>query len=412
MNHYEWADGSINSCPRCETGFTQLLSSGPYFAPDEVMRLYERRLPVIRAFQSAALNLFKSALEKKTHPEILHWLLNETPDSLGVLYHSTLEDRHFTLPLFFRTDEIAPGRLIEIQCPGSLWGELQLTYEYLTRLNYQIDYVSPADQFSAQLTKLINEKPIVHHMLDNSSIPAGMRYFIEKTRPLVKYWGIDFDIWPRNCNFIRSHSFFGLCADNEFRSRMKRVGDGVTYDLPPHVLFDQKATLVLPFWSLTRDLFSDDIRDLFAFTTPLLPSGIELPDGGQVTIEEFARWPRSRRSFYLKYAGSDVSLNWGSKAVYRLSNMSHHSCLETLKRCAHQYKSGKIWLIQREETQNDTIDFLTRENVPHRETLRAKFSGFYGPFGCIGVLAMHRSHNKVHGYENTILSYVLNKTQI
>ncbi len=244
-------------------------------------------------------------------------------------------------------------------------------------------------------------------MLDNSSIPAGMRYFIEKTRPSIRYWGIDRGITPKQCNFIRSHSFFGLCADNEFSSRLVRTGKGITFDLPPHVLFDQKASLVLPFWSLTRELFSDEIRNLLIFSTPLLPNGIELPGNNRISIEEFSQLPRSQRSYYLKYAGSNVALNWGSKAVYRLSNLSHESCLKLLNRCISNYSYGQTWLLQEEEIHDDKIDFLTRNCEKHVETLRAKFSSFYGPFGCLGILAMHRNHYKVHGQNDTVISHVI-----
>lgn len=411
MNDYEWADKSINSCPSYATGFTQLLALKPYLVSPNVQRQYEVRLSLIRAFQCTALKIFRAALSGETHPTLLNWLLNETPDSLGVRYHCSLEDRHYTLPVFFRTDEVIPGKIAEIQCPGSLWGELQLTFDYLRRSGSQCESISPADNFARQLTNFLGKAPIVDHRLDNASGPAGMRYFIEKTRPAVKYWGIDSGIWPANCNFIRNHSFFGLCADNEFRSRIEKIGNGVIYDLPPHVLFDQKASLVLPFWSLTRELFSDSIRDVFVFTTPLLPSGIELPDGTHVTIEEFARRSKSQRSYYLKYAGSDVSLNWGSKAVYRLSNMSGDSCLNLLKQCVEWYERGHVWLIQEEETRDDQIDFFTRDGTFHTEKLRAKFSAFYGPFACIGILAMHRRHNKVHGQADTVVSYVLSNSK-
>lgn len=407
MDDYGWADCSINSCPRYETGFTQLLALNPYLVSPLVWSRYKNRLPLIRVFQNTVLNIFRASLNKDADPTLMHWLLNETPNSLGVRFHRGLEDRHYTLPVFFRTDEVAPGRIVEIQCPGSLWGDLQLTFDYATRLGFRSGLISPAVQFGAHLSDLLKRTPIVHHLLDNASGPAGMRYFIEKTRPAVKYWGIDYDIRPEKCNFVRSHSFFGLCADNEFHSRMSRVGSEVTYDLPPHVLFDQKASLVLPFWSLTRELFSDAIRDLFVFTTPLLPNGIELPDGTCATIKEFAQWSRSRRSYYLKYAGSDVTLNWGSKGVYRLSNMSSNGCLDLLQKCVAQYKMGHIWLIQKEEAKDDEIAFLARGGTIHNEKLRAKFSAFYGPFGCFGVLAMHRRHNKVHGQANTVVSCVL-----
>jgi hypothetical protein len=333
--------------------------------------------------------------------------MNETPDCVGIRYHRKLEDRHFTLPVFFRTDEVRPGRIIEVQCQGSAWGELQVAFEYAAQMGYASGDESPADGFVAQLTHFLQAPPVVDHLLDNSSAPAGMRYFIEKTRPRVRYWSIDRGVRGDDCNFIRSHAFFSICSDKDFRLRLARVGNGVTYDLPPHILFDNKALLVLPFWSLTRESFSDEIRNLFPFTTPLCPSGIELQDGMRVTVEEFSRFPQSRRCYFLKYAGSSYALNWGSRAVYRLSNLGSGACLDFHRRCLSGYERGETWLLQKEECQEDEIEYLSRDGAVHKECLRAKFSGYYGPDGCLGVLVMHRRHFKVHGQEETVLSYVL-----
>jgi hypothetical protein len=404
---YEWADGLFNSSPRYATGFTELLATKPYPVSRVVRHHYETRASLIQNFHQIALNIFRLALNDELHPAVLHWLINETPDSLGISYHRKLEDRHFTLPVFFRTDEVTPGRIIEIQCPGSAWGELQIAYEYAARLGYHVGDSSPADQFATQLTNFLKESPVAEHLLDNSSAPSGMRYFIEKTRPRVKYCNIDHGIRASDCNFIRSHAFYSICADKEFVPRLAKVGRGVTYDLPPHILFDNKAVFVLPFWSLTRAWFPDDIRALFPFTTPLLPDGIEFPDGKCVTIEEFSRLPQSQRSYFLKYAGASLALNWGSRAVYRLSNLGSGACLEFLRQCLSGYERGQIWLLQKEEAQEDEIEYQTRDGTVLTQRMRAKFSGYYGPGGCLGVLVMHRRHFKVHGQGETVLSYVL-----
>ena len=58
------------------------------------------------------------------------------PKVWGSLTIAALEDRHFTLPVFFRTDEVRPGRINEINCPAALWGELQLAFEYAARMGY------------------------------------------------------------------------------------------------------------------------------------------------------------------------------------------------------------------------------------------------------------------------------------
>jgi len=379
----------------------------PYRVSSVVRRQYESRLLLIRSFQKKALEIFRAALNGEIHPAVLHWLMNETPESLAIHYHRTLEDRHFTLPVFLRTDEVRPGRINEINCPAALWGELQLAFEYAAYLGYCAGDVSPADQYAAQLTDFLQDAPVVHHYLDKSSAPGSWRYFIEKTRPRVRYWGIDRGVRVADCNFIRYQAFVDLLGDGNLPARLSKVGQGVTFDYPPYMLFDQKAALVLPFWSVTRDGFTDDIRGLFLFTTPLLPTGIELPDGRCISIEEFSRWPRSQRSYYLKYAGSDWTLNYGSKAVYRLSNMSSDACLDFLQRCLSRYERGQIWLLQKEETQDDEIAYLTRDGKLRTDRLRVNFGGFYGPGGCLGVLAMHSRYNKVHGQEDTVISYVL-----
>ena len=411
LETYEWADRAINSCPRNETGFTQLLATEPYRVSPAVRRAYGSRLALVRSFQQTALEIFRAALRDEMPPQVLHWLINETPEGLGVPYHRTLEERHFTLPLFFRTDEVRPGRIIEVNCPAALWGELQLVFEYAARIGYSAGDVSPAEQYATQLTDFLQEPPVVHHFLDNSSAPGSWRYFIERTRPRVQYWGIGRGVRAADCNFIRYQAFMDVWGDSNLPARLAKVGNGVTFDYPPYVLFDQKAPLVLPFWSLTRESFSDDIRGLFPFTTPLLPSGIELADGTHLTAEEFCRWPRSRRSYYLKYAGADWTLNFGNKAVYRLSNISGAACLDLLRQCLSHYERGRIWLLQQEETQDDEITYMTRDGTLHADRLRAKFGAFYGPEGCLGVLAMHSRHNKVHGRPDTVLSYVLAQEQ-
>ncbi|MGE5602084.1 MAG: hypothetical protein ACM30E_03475 [Nitrososphaerales archaeon] len=127
----------------------------------------------------------------------------------------------------------------------------------------------------------------------------------------------------------------------------------------------------------------------------------------QKTALDIFRAALSEKTPPMKYAGADWTLNFGSKAVYRLSNMSSDACLEFLEQCLGQYERGQIWLLQQEEAHDDDVTYLTRDSAVHTERLRARFSGFYGPSGCLGVLAMHGHHNKVHGREDTIFSYVL-----
>ncbi len=412
VNFYDWADSEINSSPCYSTGFNQLFGYGPYLISDIDWSLYEKRFQPIREFQHICLGIFRNALNDGANSTITNWLINDTPVSFGYDYHISLEDRHYTVPQFFRTDETTIGKIVEINCPGALWGELQLTWDYCIKSGVNISGMSPADQFATQVNRLLNRMPVIHHMLDHATAPGSHRYFIEKTRPAVKYWGIDSNIKRQDCNFVRDGCFMNIVADDDFKPRLQNTGKGIVYDLPPIVLFDQKATLVLPFWSLTRDCFSDEIRSLFLYTTPLLPGGIELNDGNIMTIEEFSGLPRSKRSYYLKYAGSDGSRSFGGKAVYRLSNFSKDDCLTKLQECISEYPSHGIWLLQEEENHNDEVTYISRKETIEKQNLRAKFSGFYGPFGFIGGLAMHGHHYKVRGQEDTVISCMLPEGKI
>lgn len=402
MKGYNWLDEEINKTfPESTIGFTQLIATEPQFKNIKA----NSRLELIHDFQDKCIEIFRKSLVDNDSV-LLNWLINETPTSLGVDYHRGLSDECFKKPVFFRTDEMDFGKIAEIQCPGSHWGELELLH------NYYQDYFelgqAPAKAFTEQLKCYLKKSsPTVLYLTDNSSAPAGVRYFINKTRPEIKYWGIDSMVESKSCDFIRTHSFFGLCGENYHKLRLDLVRDSLKYDYPPYVLFDQKATLVLPFWSKTRDLFSDDIRNLIIYSTPLISNIIELEDGEKLSIEEFSKRPQSQRKYYLKYAGSDVTKNWGSRGVYRLSNESSISCETLLKRCLIASKQGNIWMLQKEISSKKEIEYFDKEGKKKIEKRNVKYSSFYGPMGLIGILGYYRKHFKVHGQNDTVLSLIV-----
>lgn len=425
---YSWADQQYNNTFKSTIGFTQLLSVKPEYISDELYGNLSKRISLIHDFQDICIDIFRSAL-KNNDQELLHWLLNETPESFGIEYHKRLDDCHYTKPVFFRTDEMGLGKIVEVQCPGSLWGELQLLYNFYAAGRIDVPETSPAKEFSEQLIQYLcvepsayenlDEKPTVHYLLDNASAPAGVRYFIQETTPYIRYWGLDSSIQKADdCQFIRSHSFFGLCGENYFNERVRNLKNGIPgkkntihkfkFDFPPYVLFDQKATLALPFWSKTRKFFNDELRNLFVFSSPIINETLELEDG-ICSIEEFSKRPQSLRGYYLKYAGSDVSINWGSKAVTRLSNIGSEKCLLILKKCIEEGKKGKIWLIQKEYNEKKEVVFWNRNNIQEKNLFNAKTSCFYGPFGLLGIVVSYRKHYKVHGQPETIIGAIFPK---
>ena len=407
MNIYDWLDNEFNNSILSSTGFTQLIATKPCIISSSECLNAGNRLKVIHDFQDRCIRLFRYAL-RENDEELLNWLINETPSSLGVDYHKKLLDWHFTRPVFFRTDEMQFGKIAEIQCPGSHWGELELLYRFFKRMGSTSTLTAPSVLFTKQLKEYLGDiQPIVHYLVDNASAPTGVRYFISKTRPTIKYWGIDSGVSLLDCNFIRSHSFFGLCAENYFKIRLKESQPTFKYDFPPYVLFDQKATLVLPFWSKTRKFFNDEIRNLIIYSTPLLSETIELENGENVTIRDFSNRLPSQRAYYLKYAGSDVSMNWGSRTVYRLSNETAQSCEKLLQKCLNGAQNGQSWLLQKEVVSKCEPEYWDRTGSKKVEKMHVKYSAFYGPFDLIGMSSYYRKHFKVHGQNDTVQSLVV-----
>lgn len=419
INSYQWADNEYNKCFISDIGFTQLLAAKPNRISIADYEKARGRLTLIHDFQDRCISLFRKALSENDK-ELLHWLLNETPESFGIEYHQNLKDCHYTRPVFFRTDEMSLGKIAEIQCPGSLWGEMELMYQRYHLLEYTVGDVSPASEFTRQLKEYLGEPPIICYLIDNASIPVGIRYFIQQTRPDIRYWGIDKDVMafrqPKGndekflrpvCNFVRSHSFFGLCSENYFNLRLNQDNSNFKYDFPPYILFDQKAPLVLPFWKKTRDYFTDEIRDLIIFSTPICSNIIELEDGEKITIDEFSKRPQSQRRYYLKYAGTDVSINWGSRAVQRLSNLGSHKCLELLMKCVLDFKYGKIWMLQKEISEKQDVFYTDRSGEMQLENLNTKYSFFYGPVDLIGAVATHSRRHIVHGQSDSVVNLII-----
>lgn len=401
---YDKLDLEINAAHATALGFTQLAAASAYSLSDAYVVAAERRHESIRRFFEAATDVFAAALAGELPRTVLELLLNETPPQYGQEFHRRMLDIRRTVPQFFRTDEVAPGRIVEIQCPGSLWGE----YEVLARLQHGSGgnrAPSLARAFVEQAAAIVGEDVRVHHLLDNASAPHTMRYFIDCTRPSVRYFGIDPGIDQMSCGLVRSHSFFGMTSENFFKPRLERYLAGeLLYDLPPSIIFDQKITLALPFMEVTRAYFPEEVREMLIYSAVVTPDGFVTEEGEQLSLEAFAAQPRSERRWFLKYAGSDVSINWGSRAVFTLDNMGREACLQRLRRAAEDGMRGKIWIVQPQEQLQEEVELVEPNGDLDRRRCTAKFNNFYGPHAYLGTLVMHRAFYKVHGQRDTVLS--------
>ena len=407
---YERLNELVDRHRFAEPGFDQLISPMPIPHAD-IFEGFQLRFSTIRRFQQNSLDVLRDEmLARGETSELGEMLLNDAPSNVRRTYHRSLDDSHWTLPLFYRTDEVLPGRIAEVQCPGSLWGDHQLLRTYYSESghNEQLGPRSLADSFCDSVIRHLDGlPPLVHHLFDNSSAPAGMRYFVASTRGRLKYFGLDTGLRALDCSLIRSHSFFGLMGENFARTRREMCREGlIKYDHPPTILYGQKISLVLPFLDETRDRFDDEIRSNLIYSYPVRPRGFRLPDGQWTTLEDFAKRQRRLRQYFLKYAGCDVSINWGSRAVFNLGNIGREECLRRLEAAASDYVRGKVWLVQPSEAEHTTVSYFSVEGDELQADMTSKYSGFYGPDGLLGVLVQYRRFYKVHGQPDTVASII------
>lgn len=409
--YYEFMDDQINTILNATVGFDNLLSAELYtFDPDTLKGFFDR-YSLIREFQETTLSLFNASLDNEFDPELASLVINELPGHQGWEYHKNLTSRQHQIPVFFRTDEVTPGKIAEIQCPGSAWGLYEQLYHFYSE--YSSDFgaktsfpQSLSQNFSSDLRQYLKKDPVIHHLLDNASIPHGMRFFIQKTREHhLKYYSYDKGVRPYDCNFVRAHDFVSLFMENFAKQRLSECDDKLLhYDLPPSTLFEEKISLTLPFWEKTERYYSDEIRGIFPYTSLITPEGFSLEDGKKISMEEFCRLSQKRRGYYIKYAGSDISLNWGSKGVYFAGSLSGVKCREILNDIVKGYSTKKYWIIQKGYLADDKAQFITRNNEMMDTKTHSKFSGFYGPNGLSGILVMQRLFHKVHGTKDTVVS--------
>jgi len=402
---YETVAGLSDDVIRCPEAFTGLLASAPHEVGDDEWAQRWTRHATLRRWQATSLDLLAASLAGDAPPTVAAAFLDHLPDHLGWQHHRSIPVSDVRLPQFFRTDETADGKLLEVQCPGSMWGVHEILRDAYSVTGHEATHRLPvlSAAFCDQLQAVVGTRPIVHHLIDNSSHPAGERYFIQRARSGSSYFGYDRGVRPRECNFVRAHDFPSLLNENFVAERLEMTRAGAQlYDLPPVAFFDQKLLIALPFWEETRQYYDDEVRGLFPHTTVVTPQGILLETGEVLGIDRFCALPRRQRNFYLKYAGSDVTRNWGSRSVFHLGKLSQPACRALLTEAAGGYVSGERWIVQREQSSRMELPYLTRAGESDVARGHAKVSTFYGPGGPMAVLIMVESFYKVHGSTHTV----------
>lgn len=359
----------------------------------------------IQNFLTTILNIFNETLYSETEfaKIIRNLLLNDSIQSIPISFYKSLDEKIWTTPKFYRTDESKEGKVFEIQCPGSGWGDVILLEKlYKEIFGDAFIYYDLQNSFFEEVKKITKTvSPSIMHLLDNSSNPSSMRYFMNETSKNIRYWGMDKSVKNNSCELIRSHSVYGLIFENLFKIRMEKVKNGeCNFDLPPFLIFDQKMILSLPFLDLTKHLFSDDIRETLSYTYPFTTEGFRDITGEWVTVDLFKKRKPKDRKYFLKYGGCDTSINWGSRAVFRLDS---NSCNEHIELALSDYSNNRPWIIQKDCSNKDEVRYFERGNSQiQSKRLTAKYSTFYSPSGMLAIRTHHGQSTKVHGQEDSI----------
>lgn len=409
---YRFIDEDIEVRTLAKVGFTNLVATQPYQMDDRTLEGYRSRYVLLKQFQEISRDVFMASIRGEADPAIADTVIAGQPPCRGREYHLKLTEKQLQLPVFFRTDEAEPGVIVEMQCFGSGWeiaDQIRDIYRAFpdhfgtpTRFSQNL-----AHRISQSLRDYLGKEPIVHHLLNNASRPHGGRYLIQRCREEgLKYFSWD-DVHWKDCNFIRGHEFFDLRYNGFFEQWMEACEEGgLWFDHPPTPLYDAKTIIAWPFWSKTREYYSDEIRSLFPYTDIVTPEGFNLADGTWVSLDDYCQTDKKKRTYYVKFAAIDPTLNWGSRAVYYTGSLSGVMCRQMFDRILADYQMGHRWVIQEARTYPESSTAINRDGEEITVDAYTKLSGFYSPQGLEGILAMQERSRKVHGSVKTIVSIV------
>lgn len=384
-------------------GFQELVQPAPYAVSSEFLKLRLDRTQTMHEFFNTSIKILQLALDRKLPDEILDLLLGDAAPEFDINTMRSLPEELLYPPLFCRTDESATGKVMEFQCPGSGWGDAEMLAQAYRAMGQTVADSSSSRYIEAVQKLTGKDHPSVLQLLDSASAPVGMRYLIATTRPALRYWGYDTNVDWGHCDLVRAHTPFALLGENQIDKRLKQVQAGETLLDPPYnVLFAQKATLALPFHPVTRKFFSDQVREMIAYSAVLTPEGFYDEQGKFISIDEFLNRPSKQRRWFLKYSGSDIGMSWGGKSVFRLDST------DARKRIEHALSFGTgRWILQPEVTNKEEVQYVDRgDGKLKHEHMYVKFSTFYGPDSVIAIRSMHRKHFKIHGQKDTVIGLV------
>lgn len=409
---YKFIDVDFADRTKTNIGFTNLIALAPYQMDEQTLEGFRARNAHIREFHKITRDVFMASLRGDADPAIAELIVAEQPPCRGRAYHHSLTEQHLRLPIFFRTDEPAPGAIAEIQCPASGWEITEQTWRLYQE--YSKDFGRPKHFSSSLLTQLaqairdhVGKEPVIHHLSGNASRPHGVAYTIQRLREEgIRHFAWD-PVQSTHCNFIRGHEFYDLRYNGFFDQWIEACTDNrLLFDHPPTPLYDAKVIMAWPFWAKTRDFYPEECRKLFPHTDILTQDGFHLADGTWVNPEEYCNIGQSKRDYYFKFGSHHPTLNWGSRGVFYSGSLTVKASRRLFDRMLTDTSCGYPWIVQQACTHPEVATAVSRNGEEIKIDAYTKFSGFYEPRGLLAVMVMQAHSSKVHGSPRTILSSV------
>ncbi|MFG2226539.1 hypothetical protein [Streptomyces sp. NPDC048644] len=409
---YRFIDDDIEHRTRAGVGYTNLISHRPYALDPETLQGFIDRNALIREFQRITRDVFLASLHGEADPAIAETIVSGQPPERGREFHLKLTERHLALPLYFRTDEPAPGAIAEVQCPASGWEIADQAHALYRAFPDDFDaagrHFDPLiDNLAASLRARFGDGLVIHHLTGNASRPHGVHYTVQRLREAgIRHFAWDAVHW-KDCGFVRAHEFYDLRYNGFFDQWMEACEQGeLFFDHPPTPLYDAKVTMAWPFWSKAREYYPDEIRGLFPHTEIITPEGFHLPDGTWITLDEYCRLGQGRRRYYVKFGSHHPTLNWGSRAVYHAGSFSGPALRALFDRVCADTATGHLWVAQDARLLAEPATAVSRSGEDVKFDGYTKLSAFYTPEGLAGVMAMQERARKVHGSPQTVVSAV------
>lgn len=192
--------------------------------------------------------------------------------------------------------------------------------------------------------------------------------------------------------------------------KYKGRGSGRSVDILPYpnLLHEQKIIMALVRELKFKDNFTEEEIKLFPESYIIKKSSIMGFDERSYSLQDIVEMPRKERRFIVKYAGLDLRINWGGRAVYRLKMLSRKQTERIISNALASYeKYQEPWILQKDISSKTNIEYFdVKNNLLKNADLYKLCRPYYihlpdnNDVELIDIMVLFRNNFKVHAKED------------